>query len=227
MGLFSRLKDLLHANVNDMISKAEDPEKMLNLYIERASEELKNFSIQVNRAMADKLLLQEKIEDAQKEIAERAQQAELAVKQNRDDLARTALSRKHQAEQNLADYTQQLQEQEQSVKDLQENYQLLSEKLDTAKGERDNLVMRQHRAQTMKSATETISGLGHNDPLSDIDRMRDRVERMEAEAKAAKMGASASFEAQMEELKQGTASAEVEDELANLKASMGKSENQQ
>ncbi len=221
MGLFNRIKDVLHANVNDLINKAEDPEKMLNLYIEQASEELRNFSVQVNRATADKLLLEEKIVEAEKQIEDYGQKAVLAVEQNRDDLARTALNRKQIAEQNLVDYRQQLQEQEQVVSDLKENFQVLTEKLQKAKMERDNLVMRQHRAQTMKKASDTISGLGH-DPLADIDRMRDKVEHTEAEAKAARMTASAGFEAQMDQLKKSDTSQAVEDELAKLKASLQK-----
>ncbi|MDA8442025.1 MAG: PspA/IM30 family protein [Peptococcaceae bacterium] len=226
MGLFSRVKDVMHANLNDLISKAEDPEKMLNLYIERASEELRNFSVQVNRAAADKILLQEKIAGAKKDIAELSGQAALAVQQNRDDLARTALSRKQQTEQSLADFEQQLVEQEQVVKDLQDNFQLLTEKMQKAKAERDNLVTRQHRAETMKKASDTISGLGQNDPLGDIDRMRDRVEHLEAEAKASRLTTSASFEAQMDALKQSSSSVSVEDELAKLKAAMDEKQNQ-
>ncbi len=224
MGLFTRIKDVMQANINELIAKAEDPEKMLNLYIERATEELRNFSVQVNRATADKILLADKIEEAKKEIQERSQQAALAVQQNRDDLARTALSRKQQAEQNLADFEAQQRDQEQVVKDLQENYQVLSEKLQKAKMERDNLVMRQRRAQTMKQASDAITGLGQDDPLSDIDRMRDKVEHMEAEAKASSTTASASFEAQMEALQRSSGSQEVEDELAKLKASLQKEE---
>ncbi|HWJ02989.1 MAG TPA: PspA/IM30 family protein [Verrucomicrobiae bacterium] len=223
MGLFSRIKDLFQANINDIVTKAEDPEKMLNLYIERATEELRNFSVQVNRATADKLMLEEKISEAKKDVQEYAQQAVLAVEQGRDDLARTALNRKQQAETNLADYQVQVQEQESIVKDLQENYQILSEKLAKAKGERDNLVMRQHRAQTMKRASDAISGMG-DDPLGDIERMKDRVGRMEAEAKASRSVANASFEAQMEQLKKSTGNQAVEDELAKLKASMNKGE---
>ncbi len=222
MGLFTRIKDVLHANINDLIAKAEDPEKMLNLYIERATEEMRNFSVQVNRATADKILLADKIEEAKKDIQERSQQAALAVQQNREDLARTALSRKQQAEQNLADFEVQLRDQEQVVKELQENYQILSEKLQKAKMERDNLVMRQRRAQTMKQASDALAGLGQGDPLSDIDRMRDKVDHMEAEAKASRTTASASFEAQMEELQRSSGSQQVEDELAKLKASLQK-----
>lgn len=225
MGLFSRIKDVLHANLNDLIAKSEDPEKMLNLFIERATEELRNFSVQVNRAAADKILLEEKIADSNQEIEELSRQAVLAVQQNRDDLARTALSRKQRAEQSLADFEVQVKEQEHIVKDLQDNFQLLSEKLQKAKEERDTLVMRQRRAQTMKQASDALSGLGKNDPLGDIDRMRDRVERTEAEAKASRLTASSSFEAQMEALKRSSGSQEVEDELAQLKASVQKDEN--
>lgn len=226
MGLFSRIKDLLQANVNDIVNKAEDPEKMLNLYIDRATEELRSFTVQVNRAMADKLMLQEKIEEAEKTIAESSEQATLAVSQNRDDLARTAINRKQQAEQQLADYRQQLQEQEQVVTDLQENLKVLTEKLQKAKAERDNLVMRQRRAQTMKKANDAISGLGEHDPLSDIDRMRDKIDHVEAEAKASRLTAQSGFDAQMEELKKSSTSVAVEDELAKLKATMGKQEKQ-
>jgi len=224
MGLFTRLKDVLNANLGDLISKAEDPEKMLNMYIERATEEVRNFSVQVNRAVADRILLAEKIAENKKAVEELSQQAALAVQQNRDDLARTALSRKKNAEQNLVDFSGQLTEQEQIVKDLQENFQLLSEKLEKAKEERDNLVMRQRRAQTMKRASDALSGMG-NDPLADIDRMRDRVQRTEAEAKASRLTASSSFDAQMEDLKRSSGSLEVDDELAKLKASLQKDSN--
>ncbi|MGB9846634.1 MAG: PspA/IM30 family protein, partial [Desulfotomaculales bacterium] len=93
MGIFSRLKDLLEANISDLLNKAEDPEKMLNLYIERAGEELKEFNVQVNRAVADELALRQKIEASEKEIESWASQARVAVQQGRDDLARVALER--------------------------------------------------------------------------------------------------------------------------------------
>ena len=227
MGLFTRIRDLFQANINDIVTKAEDPEKMLNMYIERATEELRNFSVQVNRAMADKILLTDKIAETKKEIDERSQQAVLAVEQGRDDLARTAINRKQQAEQNLVDFQSQVQEQEVMVKDLQESFQVLSEKLENAMMEKDNLVMRQHRAQTMKKASDAVSGLSENDPLSDIERMKERVGRMEAEAKASSSMASASFEAQMEQLKKTTSSQGVEDELASLKAARSKTEDKQ
>ncbi|KLU58821.1 phage shock protein A [Peptococcaceae bacterium CEB3] len=225
MGVFSKVRDLLQANIMDIVNKAEDPEKMLNLYVDRATEEVRNFQIQVNRAVADKIQLEEKIQALNKEISQRSEQAALAVQQNRDDLARTALTLKKEAENSLADYQAQLSDQEKAVSDLQENLRLLTEKLGKAKIERDNLVMRERRAQTMKKANEAVSGLSSRDPLGDIDRMKDRVDRMEAEAKASRtMVESNSVEDQFADLEKGKTSAAVEDELAQLKASLKKDE---
>ncbi len=224
MSLFGKVKDLLQANIMDIVNKAEDPEKMLNLYVERATEEVRNFQIQVNRAVADKIQLEERIETLRKEIAQRTEQATLAVQQGKDDLARSALTLKKQAEASLTDYEAQLSDQTTAVIDLQENFRLLSEKLEKAKMERNNLIMRQRRAQTMKKANETVSGLSARDPMGDIDRMKERVERMEAEAKASKtmMSSGNTLEDQFAELEKSKANSEVEDELAKLKAGLNK-----
>lgn len=218
MGLFSKVKDLLQANTADLINKAEDPEKMLNLYVERATEEVRNFQIQVNRALADKIQLEERIEGLNKEIELRSAQATLAVQQGKDDLARTALTYKKQDETSKKDFESQLVDQTKSVEDLQDNLRILTEKLEKAKMERNNLVMRQRRAQTMKKANEEISGLSTHDPLADIDRMKDRVERMEAEAKASgTIVQTNTIEDQFAELEKSKVNSEVEDELTRLK----------
>ena len=226
MGLFTRVKDLLQANIMDMVNKAEDPEKMLNLYVERATEEVRNFQIQVNRAVADKIQLEERIETLTKEVEQRTEQATLAVQQGKDDLARTALTLKKQAETSILDFQAQLVEQAQAVEDLQENLRILTEKLEKAKLERNNLVMRQRRAETMKKANEAVSGMSNQDPMANFDRMKERVERSEAEAKASKtmIQTGNSIEDQFAELQKGKANSEVEDELAQLKAQFKKEE---
>jgi phage shock protein A len=222
MGIFTKVKDLLQANIIDLVNKSEDPEKMLNLYVERAIDEVRNFQIQVNRAVADKIQLEEHIANLNKEIELRSGQATLAVQQGNDDLARKALTYKKQAEVSKQEYESQLAEQSKAVAELQENLSVLTEKLEKAKTERNNLVMRQQRAQTMKHANEAISGLSLNDPMADIDRMKDRVERMEAEAKASRVMLNTnSTEDQFAELEKNKANLEIDDELAKLKASLG------
>lgn len=219
MGMFSKVKDLFQANFMDVVNKSENPEKMLNLYVDRAMEEVRNFHIQVTRAVADKIQLEERIEGLSKEIELRSEQATLAVQQGKDDLARAALTYKKQAEASKIDYESQLVDQAKVVEDLQENLRVLTEKLEKAKMERNTLVMRQRRAQSMKNANEAVSEFTSHDPLADIDRMKERVQRMEAEAKASRtMVNTNTIEDQFAELEKSKANFEVEDELASLKA---------
>lgn len=220
MGLFKRLKDLLEANITDLVSKAEDPEKLLNLYIERATEELKEFNIQVNRAVADELTLRQKIEAAGKEIESWTAQAKVAVQQGRDDLARIALERKQTAQANLESYRAQLAEQEKAVAELRESYRLLEEKLHKARAERDQLVVRQRRAKALKEASEAVQQVAGSSALSDFDRMREKVARLEAEAQAETLGSS--VEDEFEKLKKSAEQQSVEEELARLKAELQK-----
>lgn len=220
MGIFAKVKDLFQANINDLVNKTEDPEKMLNLYVERATEEVRSFQIQVNRAVADKIQLEEYIKHAQEDIVTRMAQATEAVKAGKDDLARTALNLKKQAESSLTDYQNQLVEQSQALQGLQENLNILTDKLSKAKSERDNLIMRQRRAATMKKANEVISGIAGNDPLSNIDRFKDKVERTEAEAKATSI-MTTQQEDPFAELEHAKTEQDIEAELAALKKERG------
>ena len=222
MSLFKKLKDLLEANLSDLINKAEDPEKMLNLYIERATEELKEFNIQVNRAVADELQLRQKIEAAEKEIQSWLSQAKVAVQQSREDLARIALERKQTAEKSLEDLRLQLADQQKAVESLRDNFRILEEKLNKARTEKDALVMRQRRARAMKQAGEAVSQIASGSALGDFDRMRDKVDRMEAEAKATNLSLTNSLEDEFEQLKKDAQKSAVDDELARLKDEMKK-----
>jgi len=222
MGLFQKFKDVLEANISDLISKAEDPEKMLNLYIERATEELKKFNLQVNRAVADQLMLRQKVEASRKEVESWATQAKVAITQNRDDLARIALERKKTAENSLLDYQNQLPEQEQIVQELQSNYRLLEEKLRKARSERDQLVMRHRRAEALKQANEAVQEVAGASSLSDFDRMRDKVARSEAEAQATRVSVESTLDDEFARLQKMADSASVDDELAKLKAELAK-----
>ena len=222
MGLFQRVKDLLEANLSDLMNKAEDPEKMLNLYIERAGEELKEFNVQVNQAVADEMLLRQKVEGSQKEMESWTSQAKAAITQNREDLAKIALERKRTAENNLLEYQAQLVDQQKAVQDLRESYRTLEGKLNKARSERDQLVVRQRRAAAQKQAGEAVKEIGDHDALSDFDRMRDKVGRMEAEAQAARLSLTNSVEDDFATLKKSADSQAVEDELAKLKAELGK-----
>jgi phage shock protein A len=211
----------MEANISDMVGKAEDPEKMLNLYVDRASEELRNFQIQVNQAVADQIALERKIETSQKDAADWSDKARLAVQQGRDDLARTALERQKTAREALESYQSQLTEQKTVVEELKHNFQLLDGKLQQAKSERDQLVMRERRAKALKGAADAVQGLAQGRAYADIDRMKDKVDRMEASAGASRVMLESTVESQFDQLKRTSADSEIEDELAKLKEELG------
>ena len=221
MGLLQRIKDLVLANLNDMVSRAENPEVMLNHYIEEGREGLKNLNVALNRAVADKLQLEEKIKETEKALTSWSRQAEVAVSQNREELARAALERKYDAEKHLESYRTQLAEQTQTVAEMRQNYDALEKRLQEAKGKRDELVMRQHRAEAQRKANEVMSTLSTTDAFDNIGRMEDKVERMEAEAKAAAIVNQDSVEEQLKGLEDQAKQSAVEAELARLKQTKG------
>ena len=224
MGLFKRVRDLLEANLSDLVSKAEDPEKMLNLYVDRASEELRNFALQVNQAVADQIALERKMAEAEKEAGDWEEKAKSAVAQGRDDLARTALERQKAAREAAADYQSQLTDQKTVVEELRANQRLLENKLEQAKSQRDQLVMRERRAKALKGAADAVGDLAQGRAWAGIDRMKDKVDRMEAEAGAAKVQLESTVEAQFDALKRTASDQEIETELARLKEEMGRKE---
>lgn len=172
--------------------------------------------------MADELMLRQKLEASQKEIESWSTQARVAITQNRDDLARIALDRKRTAENNVAQYQAQLADQQKAVAELRDNYRLLEEKLNKARSERDQLVIRQRRAKAMKQAGEAVQEISSSSALSNFDRMRDKVDRDEAEAQATQLSIGNTVEDEFAKLKKSADEMAVDDELARLKAEMGK-----
>lgn len=220
MGILRKIRDLMEANISDMVSKAEDPEKMLNLYVDRASEELRNFQIQVNQAVADRIALEKRIESTQVEAAGWDDKARLAVQQGRDDLARTALERRKVARESLESYQSQLTDQKAVVDELRRNYSLLDGKLNQARSERDQLVMRERRAKALKGAADAVQELSQGRVYGDMDRIKDRVDRMEAQAGASRLMVESTVESQFDELKRTSRDNGIDSELAKLKEEM-------
>lgn len=221
MGLLQRIKDLVLANINELLSRAENPEVMLNHYIEEGRENLKELNIALNRAVADKLQLEKKIQQTEQAIQSWARQAQVAVGQGKDDLAREALERKYDAEKTLEGLRSQLAEQTVTVEQMRENYELLEKRLEEARAKRDELIMRQHRAEAQKKANEALGRLSQSSALDNIERMEDKVERMEAEARAAAMLASTTVEERFRALDDEARRSAVEAELERLKQTKG------
>ena len=214
MGIFSRLKTLISSNVNDIISKAEKPEKMLNQLIIEMNEQLIESKKAVAMAIADeKKLEREKVNQAS-QAQEWERKAIMAVNAGKDDLAKEALLRKQEYERAAVEYQKQWESQKTSVEQLKESLKELQNKIEEAQRKKNLLVARAKRAEAQQKIQNTISSVSGNRSAFDaFDRMAQKVDQMEAEADAAKeledLSANSSLEKRFKELEKSDTSADL------------------
>ncbi|MFN3476180.1 MAG: PspA/IM30 family protein [Candidatus Methylomirabilales bacterium] len=220
MGIFKRITDVLKANITDLISKAEDPERMLPQIIEEMEEQYRQAKVQVARAIADEKRLQAQAMSYEEEALEWERRAMLAVQKDQDDLAKEALSRKRQAETSANLLKRQWEGQKEMVEKLKVQLRGLEAKIEEARRKKNLLLARAKRAEALKSINQAMAGLSDTSAFSAFDRMAEKVATLEAEAQAAEELTGQTLENRFRQLE---AEAEVRDEeLLALKAKMGK-----
>lgn len=220
MGLFSRLGTLIRSNINELINKAEDPEKMLNQVLVDMKSQLVEAKKQVAVAIADEKRLKKQYQTEAEKAAEWERKAMLAVKAGDDNLAKAALARKTEHDDVAETLRQQWEAQKQSVEQLKMALRGLDAKIEEAKRKRNILVSRQKRAEAQRTINETLSNINSTSAFDTFERMSDRVTQIEAEAEAtAELGAlpEASLDMQFKALEASTG---VDDQLAALKNRM-------
>jgi phage shock protein A len=217
-GMMDRLMRLVRANVNDLIDQAEDPEKMIDQILREMNESLVMARAQVASMIAQEKELELEVDETKKLAAEWGKKAERAVQAGKDDLAREALRRKRDNEENSAIYAEQLGVQKQAVAKLKDQLRQLEAKYQATLGSRDSLVARQRRARSQRQVAEAIVVFTPLDPSSELDRMERKIRSEEAHAMAALEVGEESFDSQFQALE---AESDVEDELEALKASLG------
>jgi phage shock protein A len=220
MGLFSRLGTLIRSNINELINKAEDPEKMLNQVLVDMKSQLVEAKKQVAVAIADEKRLKKQYQTEAEKAAEWERKAMLAVKAGDDNLAKAALARKTEHDEVAETLRQQWEAQKQSVEQLKLALRGLDAKIEEAKRKRNILVSRQKRAEAQRTINETLSNINSTSAFDTFERMSDRVTQLEAEAEAtAELGAlpEASLDQQFKALEASTG---VDDQLAALKQRM-------
>ena len=187
MGIFSRLKTLISANINSMIGKAEKPEKMLNQLIIEMNEQLIESKRAVAMAIADEKKLEREKDNQFAQAKEWERRAMLAVTSDKDDLAREALLRKQEYDNAAAEYQKQWEAQKLSVDKLKESLKELQNKIDEAQRKKNLLIARAKRAEAQQKIQDTISSVSGNRSAFDaFDRMAAKVDEMEAMADASK-----------------------------------------
>lgn len=223
MGIFSRLGTLIKSNINDLISKAEDPEKMLSQVLLEMQQQLVEAKKAVAVAIADEKKLQKQYTAEADKSKEWERKAMVAVRAGDDNLARQALSRKQEHETIATQFQQQWLAQKQAVEKLKDALRLLNNKIEEAKRKKNILIARKKRAEAQQQIANTMQGLGDTSAFDTFDRMAERIQLMEAEAEAgAELAGELSgdtLESKFLQLEQGGGS--EDDALSELKAKMG------
>jgi phage shock protein A len=224
MGIFSRLGTLIKSNINDLITKAEDPEKMLTQVLLEMQQQLVEAKKAVAVAIADEKKLQKQYTAEADKSKEWERKAMVAVKAGDDNLARQALARKQEHETIANQFQQQWLAQKQAVEKLKDALRLLNNKIEEAKRKKNILIARKKRAEAQQQIANTMQGLGDTSAFDTFDRMAERIQLMEAEAEAgAELAGELSgdtLESKFLQLEQG-GGANEDDALSELKAKMG------
>lgn len=225
MGIFQKLSTMIKSNINDLISRAENPEKMLNQIILDMRDQLAKAKREVAAAIADERKLHKQLQDEIQQAREWEQRAMLAVREDRDDLARQALVRQQEHAQRVAMLQQTWQAQATETERLKGSLRQLNEKIDEAKRKRNLLVAKQKRAQAQRRIHETMSGLSDTSAFEAFNRMAEKIDEEErrnlAEAEVTQALEGDTLETEFLRLESGSGDAEVDGRLAALKQEMG------
>jgi len=214
MGIFSRLKTLISSNVNELISRAEKPEKMLNQLIIDMQGQLLESKKSVALAIADEKKLERELSVQESCGKDWEQKAILAVKAGKDDLAKEALLRKQEADNAHAEYRKQWEIQKLSVENLKDSLKGLQNKIDEAQRKKNLLIARAKRAEAQQKIQATISNVSGNRSAFDaFDRMVQKVDQMEAQVDAIKeledLNSDANLDKRFAELEKSDTSADL------------------
>lgn len=185
MGIFDRLATLLKSNVNDLIRRAENPEKMLNQLISDMRGQLAKAKQEVASAIADEKKLRAQAEKEKQQAEEWERRAMLAVEQGRDDLAKQALMRNNEHMQNAHQLHDTWVRQKGEMEALKVSLRQLNEKIEEAKRKKGILLARQKRAEAQSRIHETMSAMSEKSAFESFERMAEKIEETERKALAA------------------------------------------
>jgi phage shock protein A len=211
MGILQKLSTVLKSNINDLIARSENPEKMLNQIILDMRDQLAKAKREVAAAIADERKLRAQLDDEAKQTRDWEHRAMLAVKEGRDDLAKQALMRQ--------------QEHAQRGGALKASLRQLNDKIEEAKRKRNLLIAKQKRAQAQRRIHETMSGLSDTSAFEAFNRMAEKIEDSErrtlAQAEVSEALGGDTLEKEFLRLESGYGDPDVEDRLLALKQEMG------
>lgn len=219
MGIFSRLSDIINANINAVLEKAEDPEKIIRLMIQEMEDTLVEIRSAAAKCIADRKEHRRHIEHLEREEGEWATRAELAIKKDREDLARAALSEKQAITDRITVLKQELSLLDDQLEKFNTDIGQLQSKLNDAKVRQRSIVMRHKTATSQLNARRHIHSDQIDEMLFRFENAERKIDRVESESEAMGMGRKNSLADEIAGLKNDD---RIEDELKTLKSKLSK-----
>jgi phage shock protein A len=214
MGIFTRFRDIISSNINAMLDRAEDPEKMIKLMIREMEDTLVEIKASCAGVMASAKKTQRELDELEARSKYWQEKAQLAVSKGRDDLAREALTEKRRYTRRQGILESELEEHNDLVQQYQEDIRQLEEKLQGARDKQRMLVQRHIHARKKKRAEQEIRRVESTEAILKFDELESRIERMESEAELVNFGRGTTLEDEFEKL---DVDDEIEKELRELK----------
>jgi len=216
MGIFTRFRDIISSNINAMLDRAEDPEKLIKMMIREMEDTLVELKASCAGVMAERKKLQRRLDEVRSREAYWEDRAGLAVDKGRDDLAREALQEKRRFTGMAESLDQELFDHTAIIEQYQEDIRQLEDKLIKAREKQRLLVHRHIRARQKKRAQEEIRRVDSYETVAKFDQLENRIERMESEAELVNFGRKPPLEEAFDKLLHDD---DIEKELAALKSS--------
>ncbi|EIW89715.1 MAG: phage shock protein PspA [Alishewanella agri] len=216
MGIFSRFSDIVNSNINALLDKAEDPEKMVRLIIQEMEDTLVEVRSSSAKTIAEKKELQRLITRLQEEATDWQAKAELALSKERDDLARSALIERQKAAEQAETVARDIANLDEHISKLQDEVTQLQEKLADAKARQKSMLMRRQTVANRLEVKKTLDSNKINDAMYKFERYEQKIDTLEAQVEAYDLGKK-SLKDEFAEL---AAQDKIDQELAELKAKM-------
>ncbi|MCS4308709.1 phage shock protein A [Rheinheimera pacifica] len=214
MGIFSRFSDIVNSNINALLDKAEDPEKMVRLIIQEMEDTLVEVRSSSAKTIAEKKELQRVVNRLQEEVADWQAKAELALSKEREDLARSALIERQKAADQVNAVAADITNLDEHISKLQDEVAQLQEKLADAKARQKSMLMRQKTVASRLEVKKTLDSNRINDAMYKFERYEQKIDTLEAQVEAYDLGKKTL----KDEFAELAAQDKIDNELAALKA---------